>query len=69
MTEHVRFPPGERLVEFRLGPALVVLTEGEARTLLARDPSLLAAGLQRGKAVRRARELRHRAGGGGGRRG
>jgi len=62
MTEHASFPSGERLLEFRLGPALVVLTESELRTLLGADPSLLAAGLQRGKALRRFRAFRRRVG-------
>jgi len=62
MTEHASFPSGERLVEFRLGPAVVVLSEAEVESLLARDPSLLAVGLQRGKGVKRSRELRRRVG-------
>ncbi len=61
MTQHADWPAG-RTIQFKLGPALVVLTEDEVRRLLASDLAVFEAGLQRGKAVRRRQETRRRVG-------
>jgi hypothetical protein len=56
MAAHADWP-SPPCVKFRLGSALVVLSEAEMRGLLARDLPLYSAALMRGKAARRSHLL------------
>jgi hypothetical protein len=56
MARHAEWPEG-KLLKFRIGPALVVLSEAELRGLLARDLDLYGQGLLRGKACKRHHAL------------
>lgn len=48
------------MVEIKLQKCLLVLTESELRSLLARDPALWELALRRGKSVLRARQQEQR---------
>lgn len=49
-----------KMVRFKLGSAVMVLSEGEVRALLHRDPAIYEAGLLRGKAVVRRKQYKAR---------
>jgi hypothetical protein len=51
---------GTRLLEIRMTGAVLVLSEKELLTLLALKPAVWQAGLQRGKALRRAERRQKR---------
>lgn len=48
------------MVEIKLQKCLLVLTESELRSLLARDPALWELALRRGKSVIRSRQQEQR---------
>lgn len=48
------------MVEIKLAKCLLVLSEAELRSLLAKDPDLWALALRRGKGLRRARQAEAR---------